>query len=134
MNIAIDWDDEAQTIIRLTLTDDWRWEEFYEANTSILKLIRQSSRTIYILVDYTHANTVPMGGVITHTRNILSAYPENWALMIFVTQNLLVQRLMTIFQTTFRTGLGKKVRLASSFNDAYNTIAKHRQAAVSVPD
>lgn len=132
MKITFDWEDEDQTIVRVTLADDWRWEELYTINAEIARMIHDSQHPVYILIDYTNTNTVPLGGVITHTRNILSAYPETWVLTIFVTQNMLVQRLMTIFQTTFRAGLGKKVRLASSLGEAHRIITRHR-GYVSIP-
>lgn len=134
MNASIEWDMEAENVVLLHLSDDWHWEELYEVNKEIASIIRASDQDNYVVVDYVNTQTVPTGGFITHMRNMIGIYPENSALMIFVTQNMLVQRLLAIFQTTFQADLGKKIRIVSSFDDAYRMIDRHRIKRANVPE
>src|SRR5450432_3539711 len=115
MRIQVSWDNEKHSVVRLTLLDNWSWDELYVANEEIVAMMKTSPQTVHLLIDYTQANTVPMGGVITHARNILGAYPPNCDLLILVTRNMLMQRLAAIFQKTFRGGLGSRVYTFTSF-------------------
>ena len=122
--IQIGWDNAQQTVVRLTLRDNWSWEELYTSNQEIIKLMNSTPQTVHLLIDYTQTNAVPVGGVIMHARNILTAYPPNCDLLIMVTRNMLVQRLTTIFQATFQNGIGKRVYSVTSDDAAYRLIEK----------
>src|SRR5262249_3566905 len=99
--LEIGWDNLEHTVVRLTLHDGWTWEQLYKANPEIIALMSSTDQTVHLMIDYMHAKTVPMGGVIMHARNILTAYPSNCDMLIMVTRNMLVQRLASIFQSTF---------------------------------
>ncbi len=131
---SIEWNVEDDNVALLILNDDWRWEALYDANRAVADVIRASERMGYVMIDYSHTRTVPTGGFITHMRNMTGIYPENSALMIFITQNMLVQRLLAIFQTTYQSDLGKKVCIVSSLDDAYRLIEKHRAAHANIPE
>ncbi len=128
---AIEWSVDADNVVLLTLNDDWRWEMLYDANRAVAGVIAASNQPGYVLIDYTRTRNVPTGGFITHMRNMIGIYPENAALMIFVTQNMLVQRLLTIFKSAYQADLGKKVQVASNFDDAQRLIKSHRTANVN---
>ena len=129
---AIEWNVDADNVVRMILNDDWDWETLYDANKAVASVIRKSDQPGYVLLDYTRTRNVPTGGFITHMRNMIGIYPENAALMIFVTQNMLVQRLLTIFQNAYQADLGKKVCVVSHFDDAQRLIEQHRMAHASV--
>jgi hypothetical protein len=131
---AIEWNVDADNVVLMTLNDDWRWETLYDANKAVASVIRASGLPGYVLIDYTRTRNVPTGGFITHMRNMIGIYPENAAMMIFVTQNMLVQRLLTIFQSTYQADLGKKVRVAANFDDAQRMIERHRTTHASIPE
>ena len=90
-NIVIEWDNPEQTVVRLTLHEGWSWSELYEANKSIIDMMKSTDQTVHLLLDTTQINSVPMGGVITNARNILGAYPPNCDMRILITRNLLIQ-------------------------------------------
>ncbi|MBI1257226.1 MAG: hypothetical protein GC204_07120 [Chloroflexi bacterium] len=121
-NLEIGWDNPEHTVIRLTLHEGWNWSELYEVNKAIIEMMKSTDQTVHLLLDTTHINRVPMGGVITHARNILGAYPPNCDMRILLTRNLLIQRLGSIFQSTFRADLGKRLHTVSSVEEAYRLI------------
>ncbi len=123
--IDFGWDNAEQTIVRLTLRDHWTWADFYSINNEVAALMRSSDQSLHLLLDYSQTRTVPLGGVITHLRNVLEAYPANCALTVVVTRNMLVQRLISIFKTTYQADLGKRVLLATTLDDAYHLIEGH---------
>ena len=127
-NIVIGWDNPEHTVVHLTLHPGWTWPELYEINTTIIEMMSSTDQTVHLLLDTTLINSVPMGGVITHARNILGAYPPNCDMRILVTRNMLIQRLGSIFQSTFRADLGKHLHTVSSIEAAYRLIDKKASA------
>ena len=127
-NIFIGWDNPEHTVVRLTLHPGWNWPELYEVNKSITEMMSSTNQTVHLLIDTSQINSIPMGGVITHARNILGAYPPNCDMSILVTRNMLFQRLGSIFQSTFRTDLGKHLHTVSSVEDAYRLIQRKPSA------
>lgn len=125
MTISVDWDNDETSIVRTTLHDRWTWEQLYTANNDIIDAMHSTDDTVHLLIDFTHADTLPAGGVIMHMRNLLGAYPPNCDLRIIVTHNVLVERLMNIFQAAFQTGLGKHVYTVPSVEDARHLIRSH---------
>ena len=121
-NIYIVWDNPQHTVVRLTLHEGWNWPELYEANNSIVEMMKSTDQTVHLLLDTSQINNVPMGGVITHARNILGAYPPNCDMRIVLTRNIFIQRLGSIFQSTFRADLGKRLHTVSSVEEAYRLI------------
>jgi len=132
MNITVGWDNNESSVVRTTLHDQWTWEELYAANNEIIDTMRSSSHPVHLVLDCTQADTLPSGGVIMHMRNLLGAYPPNCDLRIIVTHNVLVERLMNIFQAAFQTGLGKQVHTVSSVDDAYRLIRKQAHLKAEV--
>lgn len=132
MNITVDWDTDEPSVVRATLHDQWTWEALYTANNDIIALINSTSQTVHLLLDCTQSDTIPAGGVIMHMRNLLGAYPPNCDLRIIVTHNVLVERLMNIFQAAFQTGLGRQVFTVSSTEEAYSLIHKHMRLQAEV--
>lgn len=120
--IVFGWDNTEQTVVRLTLLDNWTWADFYSINNEVVALLRSTDRRVHLLLDYSQTRTVPLGGFITHLRNVLQAYPANCGLTIIVTRNMLVQRLIGVFKQTYQADLGKRVLLAAAFDDAYRLI------------
>jgi hypothetical protein len=126
-HILIAWDNPEKTVVRLTLYSGWSWPELYEENKTIIEMMSSTTETVHLLVDTTQIETVPMGGVITHARNIFGAYPPNCDMRILVTRNLLFQRLASIFQSTFRANLGKSLYSVTSVDEAYRLMNKQAQ-------
>ncbi len=125
--ISIEWDDAEHTVVRLTLQEGFTWSELYVRNQEIVDMMESTDEPVHLLAECVF-RTVPLGGVITHARNILGAYPPNCDMRVIMSSSVLVQRLVRIFQVTFRTGLGKNVYPATSMEDAYDAIRLHARA------
>ncbi|HVU11092.1 MAG TPA: hypothetical protein VHD90_07425 [Phototrophicaceae bacterium] len=129
--IEIGWDTPEHTVVHMTMHDGWTWEALYQVNPVIIAMMSSTDETVHLLIDYMHTRTVPMGGVIMHARNILTAYPPNCDLLIIVTRNMLVQRLASIFQSTFRGGVGSRVYSVTSYADADRLIRSRAQSQLN---
>lgn len=132
MTIQTGWDNDDLTVIRTALHDHWTWETLYGVNNDVIDMMRGVDHSVHLLLDCTESDTIPAGGVIMHMRNLLGAYPPNCDLRIVITHNVLVERLMNIFQAAFQTGLGKQVYTVSSVEEAYDVIQKHMRLQAEV--
>ncbi|MEP7291173.1 MAG: hypothetical protein ABI835_05290 [Chloroflexota bacterium] len=123
--ITYTWADEAKTIVHFTLYPGWTWEGYYAVNNDVADMMRSVDHPVYFMLDHTRTSVVPVG-VFMHARNLFGAYPANCSLIVIVTPNIFVQRLVSIFQSTYKSGLGRRVKPAKSVEDAYQTIAKDK--------
>ncbi len=124
MNLSIAWDNPEQTVIRQTLLDGWTWEALYELNQQTNAMMRSVDHTVHLMVDFTQTSHLPVGG-LTHAHNIFKNYPPNFGILVVVTHNLLVERMISMFQAVY----SRKVYGVGSFDDAYRLLLSDKLSA-----
>lgn len=124
MAIEIFWDNEEKTVVCLKLLDGWSWKELYEGNQQIVEMMTSVDQPVHLLIDHTSNAALPTNGIIMHARNILGAYPANCELRVIVTPSMLALRMVSAFQMTFKSGLGKHVFSAKTREEAYRRFVK----------
>ena len=125
MKLQVDWDNPEKTIIRITYTEKWTWNDFYAANMEAVAMMKTVPQTVHFLADFRQSRSLPLGGAITHARAALTGLPDNWGILVIVSTSVLIQRLVTIFRTAFTTKLGTKTYSVTSIDEAYRLIAQH---------
>ena len=129
MPVEVKWRDENQTVILQIFSGRWTWDEFYEYNSHrIPEMMRQVNHTVHIVSDFTAGQSLPIGGAITHARNVVSHYPDNWGTLIVVSNNMFIQSMVNIFGKVFQTSFGDKVHSAESREEAYAIIESWQKA------
>lgn len=132
MPVELTWSDEQQTIIIQRFYGKWTWNEFYEYNSKhIPKMMRQVDHVVHIVSDYTDGKSLPGGGAITHARNVVNNYPDNWGILVIVSDNMFIRSLVDIFCKIFQASIGKKVHSAKSREEAYDIINSRQDVASS---
>lgn len=124
MKCTVEWDNADKTIIRVAYQPHWTWSDFYQANMQVAEMMKSVTQQVHVIADYTEAPSIPLGGAITHARNVVKAYPANWGLLLIVTPNTLVVRLVSIFRRTFTRDMGAKTFSAATLEDAYKIIER----------
>lgn len=133
-NTLISWDNPEQTVVRLILQPGWTWPELYEANKTIIDMMSRTNQTVHLLIDTTAIKgSVPTGGIITHARNILGSYPSNCDMLLLLTSNIFIRHLGSIFQSTFRTDLGKRLHVIPSVEEAYKLVNEKARPQGELP-
>lgn len=127
MNVSLDWDNDEQTIIRLTLHDGWAYDELFELNPRTIAMMRSVDHPVHVLVDYTLTNDMPLGSAM-HAKNLSKDWPANFGILAAVTTNLLVQRTLMLVQGADRgkRGIGSRVFFVPTFEEAYDKFAQYQ--------
>jgi len=120
MPIELLWDNKDKTVIRQVFDGRWTWEEFYQMNCNRIPEMMQSvDHTVHVFSDFSVARGVPIGGALTHARNVMRYYPENWGILVIVGANTFVNLLVETFRHTFISTLGWKTFTAPTIEAAY---------------
>lgn len=129
MAITVSWDNEAQTIIRQQYEGQWTWDVFYtDAAEVTWAMMKTVSHPVYIISDFTLSTGIPVGGALTHARNVLSKYPDNWNGIIIVSPSQFVQSLVAVFRRLFSSthlspeAIGNKTHAVKTLSEAYALI------------
>ena len=95
MSVKVRWYNEEQTILQITLENQWQWYD-------IEKLIRMQwvsaqSHHVDIIVDIRRSKALP-ADALTHFRTFLDARPVNTGQIVVVGANALVRNVYAIFR------------------------------------
>ncbi len=127
MHLTLDWGDAEKTILRLAVFDDWTWDDMFAIKPAIFTLMHDSRQTVHILVDFTQTDHLLKSGT-TNTVNLVSDLPASFGLLVIVTRNRTLQRLVKVFQATFPPAFSSKIQAVGAFDDAYQLFAGYTSA------
>ncbi len=125
MKLQVEWDNSEKTIIRITYAEKWAWSDFYEANRVAVDMMKTVDHPVHFLADFRQSRSLPIGGAITHARSALAALPDNWGILVIVSNSILIQRLVSIFRAAFTGKMTTKTYSVTSIEEAYRVIAQH---------
>ncbi len=123
MKHSVEWDNSEKTIVRMTYAGKWTWKDFYDTNMASVALAQTVEHRIHVIADFRHSQGIPGGNPLIHARNAMAVMPDNWGILVIVTDNQIIGRLVSIFRMTFRR-LGQKTFLAANMDEAYRLIAQ----------
>lgn len=121
MPVEVNWDNDAQTVMRYDLRGKWTWEEYYVALNRGVEMRRSVTHTVDVIANLTDSVRLP-GSVLTHMRR-LSEDRENRGLMVIVGGGSFVIAMIRIYSTL--------VKSAQQYVRAVNTLAEARQLLAS---
>jgi hypothetical protein len=81
MPITVQWDDDANTILRLVYVAPWTWDEFFDAFDEAAGLVRSADYEVSVINDASHAGQPPPD-MLGHLQATVEALPANLGLMI----------------------------------------------------
>jgi hypothetical protein len=95
MSIAVEWENDAKTILRFTYEGRWSWEDFYAKIGEGNEMIATVSHPVVSLVDMRKSSHIPPDA-IEHIRRIIdiSAQEQNTNVSVFVGAVLLQEMLI----------------------------------------
>lgn len=123
MKLLVEWDNEEKVIIRMTFAGKWTWHDFYQANLEAVAMMKTVEHPVHFLVDFRQSQGIPGDSPFIHARNAITAIPDNWDIMVVVTNNPLLEHLVKVFRITFYR-LGAKTFTVTSLDDGYELIAQ----------
>ncbi len=126
MAIAILWDDEARTCLRLDFEGPWRWDEYDSAIAEASSTIESAGHRVDLIHNLRAGSRMPIGYFLPHFRYALNLMGANLGLIVFIGSNHSMQVLLSLFIETFTT-VHHKVAFADSVDDARRILADRRQ-------
>lgn len=87
MPISITWDDEAQSVLRLTYESRWTWDEFYEAFRLSGRYLRSADYEVSVINDVS-GDTQPPQNLMGNLQTCLESLAPNVGLIVFVGDDL----------------------------------------------
>jgi hypothetical protein len=130
MKLQVEWDNAEKSVIRITYAEKWTWSDFYEANLAAVALMETVQHPVHLLADFRQSTSLPIGGAITHARNAINVLPDNWGILVIVTTNFMIQRLVSIFRSAFNGKMGAKTYTVTSLDNGYRLIAQQDRLVV----
>lgn len=125
MDIKVTWLDEQKTIVHQQYPKKWTWDDFYGMRDVVKAMIESRHETIHIISDFREYSHLPRGNIMMHSRNVLNSYPDNWGLLIVVTNYSLIAAMVNLFLRVFPAPFNTKVRLAGSIEQAQEMIVAY---------
>lgn len=122
MAIEVTWYNSEKTIILEKYPPKWTWDDFYALREIVPSMMNEVSHSVYIIADFGNNLDVPSGNAMLHARNVISAFPENWALLIMISRSPLINSFVNMFNRIFPVHWARKIRLVKSYEEAEKLI------------
>lgn len=116
MGITVSWDDQAQTVLRLTYSSPWTWEDYYTAMNSVDRLMEESGRVSAIIDDFTASETLPFSKV-HHIEQFGRALTAGGVMHILVSPGALWRSMRRIIEREFPNSAGQLIEV-NTLNEA----------------
>jgi hypothetical protein len=109
----------------MVVSGSWSWDEFHQAVQAVRHSMTDSQEPMILVADFLETKGLPLGsGAITNAASASRAMPSSWMGTVIITQNSFIRTLVTIFQQTFRGGMGAKFHTATSPEQAEQLVAR----------
>jgi hypothetical protein len=123
MPVYAEWDDEAQTIIRIHLHDPWTMNEYIEASSHVRTLMLSVSYPVHVIVDLTEMVSFPKD-LLSGAPTINSHLLPNQGLMVGVKYSPYIRAIAKVVSRVFPR-LTKNLHFVHTLAEAREYIAKH---------
>jgi hypothetical protein len=121
MGVTVAWDDEEQTVVRLTVSDTWSAEELRATGIKTILLLRSVPHPVYVITDFSASKHLPIG-VFWQARELSQMRAPNWAAGIAITQDMLVKNLIDIFARIYLDNKERRSFVVRTNEEAYEII------------
>jgi hypothetical protein len=124
MPITAQWDDDANTILRLGYVEPWTWDEFFDAFDEATSLIRNADHEVSVINDGRHAGQPPPD-LIGHVQATIEVLPANLGLMIVAASEFYGKMAVQLLQQLYPDSMSNW-RIAPTVDEARAMIAAWR--------
>jgi hypothetical protein len=128
MAVQFSWYDRKRGIARYDFVGSWTWAEFYATYVQAsleCTLMRQQLGRFDTIADLT-CNVAISANILSHITRVAERPRVESDLVIFVTEDRWLNALYTV-AAQFSNRVARRYRMASSFEEALDIIARDRQ-------
>lgn len=131
MGIIVNWDDDDQTVLRMTYQGEWDNDQFRAAAMEALMLVRGVRHAVYVVNDFSESEFPPLGA-LWQARMINQMRPPNWNGGVIIVRDSLIKSLIdTFIQVYMLARQQRRQFIVSSNEEALAVIAHLKQEKVS---
>lgn len=121
MAIEIVWDNDNQTIIRVTFPEQWTWDDFLEVDTITAKMVDSVNHKVCFLADLRQTKRIPTGLKLDIANQVLDFRHENSDLLIIVGMNKMIRALLNITLMAL-SRIRTQIKIVETIDEAYECI------------
>jgi hypothetical protein len=111
--------------IRVTVSGSWNWDEFHHAVQRVRQIMTDSHEPMILVADFLQTKGLPLGsGAVSNAASASKGMPPTWVGTVIITQNSFIRTLVSIFQQTFRSGMGAKFHTVTSPEQAEQLVER----------
>jgi hypothetical protein len=127
MSLNVEWDDEEKTIILVTQSGGFAWDEWETVGRELEAMIDSVDHRVDVITDISDL-VVPKDTLANFPKaaRMPSLTHPSVGLTVFSGGSRFVQTLANLFDKVYRPG--EKLVFVSTLEEAYEVIAEHRQA------
>ncbi len=130
MAVHISWGNEAKTYTVFEFVGKWTWDEYYQARSEGIEMVKSVPHTVNLIVDYTQSSFFP-NNMLSNFGSSLDKVPKSFDLAIIVTQSNFVLALANMI-AKLPFGKGVKFKVVKTMDEAHAIFAKYDVAPESV--
>jgi hypothetical protein len=121
MNVDFQWCSEQPSIVMLSFSGAWTYEELHElTRTRLFPQIAAKTQPVYIIVDMLNSQSIPKASpVIFETRALVQALPPNTAMVVIVTRSILIDAMMNTVKAVLDMPIMRMMHLCSTLDQAF---------------
>jgi hypothetical protein len=131
MPITVNWDDEAQSIIRLNVSP-YTWDEFHSAFGEAFALAQTAPHRIDFIFNVPNSIRTPSANYLTHLREEFARVPANAGIFVQSGGSQFGKLIASLFANM--VGWNRRILFVNSVQAAREKIAQARAADSEIAD
>lgn len=125
MTITVEWDNEAQTVLRYTFASPWTWEEYQMAIQQAWDMAGTVDHPTDTITDLSHSRLLP-DNLFRNVRQSVVEIPESTRTVVLVGGGLIVEMMLGAMRRLYRSHTQKFFH-ARTVDEARALIRRRRE-------
>ncbi len=125
MPIAVEWNDQLHTLLRMKAEATWNLEELRQASQEAIALIRNVPHRVYVISDFSQTHHLPLG-ILWEMRHLNKIIPPNWGGSVAVTQDHSAATIVMTLSQIYLERSKKRLAVTTSEAEACQLIDRWR--------
>jgi hypothetical protein len=124
MPITVEWDDEAQTVVRWDFVGRWNFDDVKAGLETSITLRKSIEGKSSVILNFERSESLPMGAV-TEMMKSMAQMPDKREMVVIAGSGALLKNLVGIYLKV-RRGQNDKIGLVDTLEQARAYIAQHK--------
>ena len=128
MGIYLEWDNQAQTVLRCAFDAEWTWDDLYAIADEVKVITDSAPQTISAIIDLTNGMTIPGGNFFSpasleNARKLLTLGEGGTGPIAIVGASSLIKMVYTTFKGMDKRAAAAEVTFVDTLEQARSHLA-----------